>query len=109
MATHYGRHFFRLHVGVPDVVGVDKNHGTFLMAAGAGVTEHGRRSYASPLDRFPEHVEKVTATLGAAASLAWGGAHEDLTELSHALILCRGRDNSSRGTPKARCSRSSWQ
>lgn len=66
------------HVGVPDVVRVDKDDGTLPVAAGTGVAEHGRRRYTAPVHLLPESFEQLAAAPGAAAPLARGGAHEDL-------------------------------
>ena len=94
MALHYLRHVFRLHARVPDIVWIDKDDRTFLVATGAGVAEHCGRPYATPVHLLFEGFEKFTTALGAAASFAGGGAHEDLAELTHAKILFRGQDMS---------------
>jgi hypothetical protein len=97
MTLHYLRHVFWFDPCVPHVVGVDKHDRTLLVAAGAGVAEHGGRGYAAPVHLFPESVEQLAATFGAAAPLAWCGAHEDLAQSPHAQILFRSLDKSSIG------------
>jgi hypothetical protein len=54
---HYFGYVLRCYVGIPDVVWVDENDGTFLMTAGACVTEHGGRRYAAQPHLFLEHLE----------------------------------------------------
>ena len=90
-------HVFQRYAGIPDVVGIDKDDRALLVAAGAGVAEHGGRGYAAPVHLFPERVEQLAATFGAAAPLAWCGAHEDLAQSPHAQILFRSLDKSSIG------------
>ena len=50
-------HVFQLDARVPDVVWIDEYYGTFLVAAGASVTEHGGRRSAPPLHLFLESFE----------------------------------------------------
>ena len=54
---HYFGYVLRCYVGIPDVVWVDEDDGTFLMTAGACVTKHGGRRYAAQLHLFFEHLE----------------------------------------------------
>jgi hypothetical protein len=81
---HYFGHVPGCYTGIPDVVRVDEDDGTFLVTTGADVTEHGGLRYAAQLHLFLEHVEQFAAPLRAAASLARGGANEDLAQLPHA-------------------------
>jgi hypothetical protein len=97
MSLHYLRHVFRLHARIPDIVWIDKDDRTFLVATGAGIAEHGGRRYATPVHLLFEGFEKFTTALGAAASFAGSGAHEDLAKFTHIEILCLGRDKSSEG------------
>ena len=78
MAIHYLRHVFGPNFRVPDVIGVDKDDGALLVAAGAGITEYGGRRYPAPIYLFLEGRQQLTAALRAAASFAGGGAHEDV-------------------------------
>jgi hypothetical protein len=57
MASDDLGHVFQRHARIPDVVWIDKNDGAFLVAAGAGVAEHGGRGYAAPVHFLPESVE----------------------------------------------------
>jgi hypothetical protein len=41
MTLDYLRHVFKLYPRIPDVVWIDEDDGTLLVATGAGVTEHG--------------------------------------------------------------------
>jgi hypothetical protein len=41
MTPDYHRHVSELYPRIPDVIRRDENDGTLLVAAGAGVTEHG--------------------------------------------------------------------
>src|SRR5215204_1508208 len=88
VSLYYFGHVFRLHAGIPNVVRVDEDDRTFLVATGACVAEHGGRREAAPLYLVPEHREQFAAALGAAASVTRCGAHEDLAQLRHAQILC---------------------
>ena len=97
MASDDLGHVFQRDVRIPDVVGIDKDDGALLVAAGAGVAEHGGGRYAAPVHHFPESVEQLATAFGAAAPLAWCGANEDLTESPHAQILFRSRDKSNEG------------
>jgi len=102
VSLYYLRNIHWLHAGVPDIVGVDKHDRTFLVAAGADVAEHGGRRYAVQLHLFPEYLEQFAATLRAAATLTRRGANEDLTQLAHAQILCRGQEKSRGGAQPGR-------
>src|SRR5215210_1910654 len=96
MTLHYSGHVLGCYTGVPDVVGVDEDDRPFLVAAGAGVAEHGGWRYAEHLNLVSEHLEEFAATLRAAATLARRGAHEDLAHLAHTQILCRKQEKSRR-------------
>jgi hypothetical protein len=97
MTLDYLRHVFEPYSRIPEVVWIDKDDGALLVATCTGVTEHCRGGNTALLHLFPEGFEKLTAAPSAAASFAGGGAHEDLAELTHAQILCRGRDKSNLG------------
>jgi hypothetical protein len=84
MTLDYLRHVFEPYSRIPEIVWIDKDDGALLVAAGAGVAEYGGGRYAAPVHLFPESVEQLAATSGAAAPLAWCGAHEDLAEPPHA-------------------------
>jgi hypothetical protein len=94
VALHYSGHVLGCYAGIPDVVWVDEDDGTFLVTAGACVTKHGGRRYAAQLHLFLKHVEQFAASLRAAASFTRRGANEDLTQLPHAQILCRSQEKS---------------
>jgi len=96
MALHYFAHVPRCYAGIPDVVRVDEDDGTFLVTAGACVTEHGGRRYAAQLHLLPELLEQFAAPLRPAAPLTRRGANEDLAQLPHAQILCRSQEKSRR-------------
>ena len=57
MALQYSGHVFVCYAGVPDVVRVDEDDGTFLVTAGACVMEHGVRRYAAQLHLLLELLE----------------------------------------------------
>ena len=78
MTLDYLRHVFELYPRVPDVIRIDEDDGTLLVAAGAGVTKHGGRPHTVPVHLCLEGFEKLTTAPGAAAFFAGGGAHEDL-------------------------------
>ena len=84
---------------VPDVVGVDKDHGALVVAAGARVAQHDVRGEPAALDLGPEQLDKLGPALLAAASLARGCAHEDLSERRHSFILCGAQDKSRQAKP----------
>lgn len=84
---HYFGHVLRLYAGVPDVVGVDEDDGALVVAACTDVAQHRRGREPAPLDLRPERVEELVAAFGAAAPLSRGGAHEDMSEIRHDLIL----------------------
>src|SRR5215210_957953 len=94
MALHYSGHVLGCYADIPDVVRVDEDDGTFLVTAGACVTDHGGRRYATQLHLFLEHLEQFAASLRAAAPLTRRGANEDLAQLPHAQILCRSQKKS---------------
>ena len=87
VALYYSGHVIGCYAGIPDVVGVDEDDGTFLVAAGADVAENGGRCYAAQLHLFAERLEQFASPLRAAASLARSGANEDLAQLAHIQIL----------------------
>jgi hypothetical protein len=91
---YYLANVLRLYTRVPNVVGVDKDDGSFFVAAGTGVAEHGCRRYAAPVYLFPESFEQFGPALRTAAPFTRSGAHEDLAESTHTLILLRGLDKS---------------
>src|ERR671910_3092091 len=93
---HYFGHVLGCDAGIPDVVGVDEDDGTYFVAAGADVAEHGGRRYVAQLHLFPEQLEQFAAPLRTAAFLARCGANEDLAQLAHAQILCRSQEKSRR-------------
>jgi hypothetical protein len=97
MALHYFWHVLGCYAGIPDVIRVDEDDGTFLVTAGAGISEDGGRRYAAQFYLFLEHLEQFAAPLRAAASLARRGANEDLAQRPHAQILCRSQEKSRRG------------
>jgi hypothetical protein len=57
VALHYLPHVFELYSRIPDVVGEDEDDRTLLVAAGTGVTKHGRRRYAVPFHLVFEGVK----------------------------------------------------
>ena len=73
------RHLLGSNARVPDVVRVDKDYRTFMVAAGAGIAQYGGGREPAPLDLSPEHLEEFGSALRAAAPLSWRGAHEDLS------------------------------
>ncbi len=73
------RYVLRANVRVPDVVRVDKDDRTLVVAAAAGIAQHGGGREPAPLDLRPEHLEEFGSALRAAAPLSWRGAHEDLS------------------------------
>src|SRR5215211_9056144 len=81
VALHYSGHVLGYYAGVPDVVRVDEDDGTFLVTAGACVTEHGGWRYTAQFHLFLEHLEQFAASLRAAAPLTRRGANEDLAQL----------------------------
>ena len=72
---------------VPDVVWVDEDDRPFMVAAGAGVAQHGGRREPAPLDLPLERRKEFSAALGTAAALPRCGAHKNLSELLHDPIL----------------------
>ena len=87
MPLDYLRHVLGSNAGVPDVVGVDEDDRPLVVAAGADVAQHGGWWEPAPLDLGPERLEELAAAFRAAASLPRRGAHENLSELRHGLIL----------------------
>ena len=87
MSLDYLRHVLGSNAGVPDVVGVDEDDRALVVAAGAGVAQHGGRREAAPLGLSPERLEELSAAFRAAASRPRRGANENLSELRHGLIL----------------------
>ena len=73
------RYVLRANVRVPDVVRVNKDDRTLVVAAGASIAQHGGGQEPAPLDLLPEHLEEFGPALRAAAPLPWRGAHEDLS------------------------------
>jgi len=57
VTLHYSGHVLGCNVGVPDVVGVDEDDRTFLVATGASIAEYGGRRDAVALDLVLEHLE----------------------------------------------------
>ncbi len=87
-------HVLGRYARVPDVIGIDEDHGALVVAAGARVAQHDVRREPAPLDLGPERLDELCPALFAAASLAGGSADEDLSERRHGLILCGARDKS---------------
>ena len=79
----YPRHVPGSDAGIPDVVGVDEDDGALVVTAGADVAQHGGGREPAPLDLGPESLDELSAAFRAAASLAWRGAHENLSQLCH--------------------------
>ncbi len=73
------RYILRSNARVPDVVRVDKNDRTLMVAAGAGIAHYDVGREPAPLDLRPEHLEEFGSALRAAAPLSGRGAHEDLS------------------------------
>ena len=72
------RYVLGCNARVPHVVGVDEDDGTLMVAAGAGVAQHGGRREPAPLELRPERLEELSATFATTALFSRGGAHEDL-------------------------------
>src|SRR4028119_564674 len=87
---------FSGYAGVPDVVGEDEDHGSLLVAAGAGVPKDHGLGEPPPLDLVPEGLQKLLPALLSAAALPGGCADEDLAKNGHGEILSRVREKSSR-------------
>ena len=85
---------FSGYAGVPDVVGEDEDHGSLLVAAGAGVPEDHGLGEPAPLDLVPEGLQKLPPALLAAATLPGGCADKDLAKRSHTEILSRAGEKS---------------
>jgi hypothetical protein len=81
------RYVLRSNARVPDVVRIDEYDWSFMVAAGAGIAQHGGRREPTPLDLHLERLEEFSAALGTAAALPWSCAHKNLSELRHGLIL----------------------
>jgi hypothetical protein len=56
MALHYLLHVLGRYAGIPDVIRVDEDDGTFLVTAGADISEDGGRRYAAQFHLFLEHL-----------------------------------------------------
>jgi len=64
---------------VPDVVGVDEDDGALVVAAAADVSKHSRGLESAALYLGPKRLEELASAFRAAPSLAWRGAHENLS------------------------------
>ena len=87
----------RRYARVPDVVRVDEDYWTLVVAAGAGVTHYDGGREPAPLGLGPERIEELDPALRPAAPRPWRCAHEDMSQTRHAFILCPTGDKSSRG------------
>ena len=78
------RHVVGRDAGIPDIVGVDEDDRPLVVAARAGVTQHRGRRKPATLDLEAKRLQQLATPLRAAAALAGGGAHEDLSKPCHA-------------------------
>ena len=88
---------FSGYAGVPDVVGEDEDHGSLLVAAGAGVSKDHGLGEPAPLDLVPEGLQKLPPAFLAAATLPGGCADKDLAKNGHGKILSRAGQKSNGG------------
>ena len=73
------RYVLGCNARVAHVVGVDEDDGALVVAAAADVSKHSRGLESAALYLGPKRLEELASAFRAAPSLAWRGAHENLS------------------------------